>query len=59
MTQIIKDKYSTGHDCFFGLPNLRASHLGLTAYQSNLVSPEQNWQHHSVGVLNWAWYHAS
>ena len=22
----------TGHDCFFGLPNLKASRLGLTAY---------------------------
>ena len=31
-TRTRKDKYSTGHDCFFGSPNLRASCLGLTAY---------------------------
>ena len=58
-TRTRKDKYSTGHDCFFGLPNQKASHLGLTAYRSNLVSPEQNWQRHSVGVLVWVWYSAS
>ena len=43
----------------FGLLNLRVSRLGLTAYRSNLVSPEQNWRHHSVRVLNWAWYRTS
>ena len=59
MTRTRKDKCSTGHDCFFGSPNRKASHSGLTAYRSNLVSLEQNWRHHSVGVLNWAWYHAS
>ena len=39
-TRTRKDKYSTGHDCFFGLPNLKVSRLGLTAYRSNLVSLE-------------------
>ena len=58
-TRTRKDKDSTRHDCFFGLPNLKVSHLGWTAYRSNLVSPEQNWWRHSVGVLVWAWYHAS
>ena len=28
MTQIRKDRYSTGQDCFFGLPNQRVSRLG-------------------------------
>ena len=28
MTQIRKDRYSTEHDCFFGLPNQRVSRLG-------------------------------
>ena len=55
-TQTRKDKCSTGHDCFFGSLNRKASHSGLTAYRSNLVSPEQNWRCHSIGVLNWAWY---
>ena len=59
MTRTRKDKCSPGHDCFFGSPNWKASHSGLKAYQSNLVSPEQNWRRHSVGVLNWAWYRAS
>ena len=59
MTQTRKDKYSTEHDCFFGSLNQRASHSGLTASRSNLVSPEQSWRHHSIGVLNWAWYCAS
>ena len=49
-TRTRKDKYSSGHDCFFVSPNLRASCLGLTTYRSNLVSPEQNWRHHSVSV---------
>ena len=28
MTRTRKDKYSTGHDCFFGLLNRKASHSG-------------------------------
>ena len=57
--RIRKDKYSTEHDCFFGLSNLKVSHLGWTAYRLSLVSPEQNWRHHSIGMSNWAWYRAS
>ena len=59
MTRIRKDRYSTGHDCFFGSLNRKASCSGQTTYRSNLVSPEQNWRHHSVGVLDWVWYCAS
>ena len=47
------EQEKTGHDCFFGLPNWKASCSGWTTYRSNLVSPEQNWRCHSVGVLNW------
>ena len=41
------------------LTELVVSRSGWTAYWLNLVSLERNWWCHSVGVLNWAWYHAS
>ena len=56
MTWIRRDKCSTMHDCFYGLLNWRVSHWGWTTYWSTLVSPEQNWQCHSVRVISWTWY---
>ena len=41
-TQIRKDRYSTEHDCFFGLPNQRASRLGKNhiSIESGLTGAE-------------------
>ena len=56
MTWIRRDKCSTMHDCFYGLLNWKVSHWGWITYWSTLVSPEQNWQCHSVRVISWTWY---